>query len=104
MYQYRAQQILIEMPKPDSEPWVHITIQRLTPVAGGGYDDVIDRYKVISAPFHEILNRAFVAAVAKGKTVRITGGELAAAIKAAALEMIAEAVGARIEDGNVLED
>ena len=105
MYQFRAQQILIDMPKPESEPWVHITVQRLTLLPDGSYDDVIDRYKVISAPFHEILTRVFVAAVSDGgQVLKVTGADLAASIKAAALDMIAEVTGARLENGKALSE
>lgn len=48
MIKLRTQQIIIEMPRTDSEPWIHITIQRIELGSDGSSEvNVTDRWDQI---------------------------------------------------------
>lgn len=51
---YRAAKIEIEIPKVDSEPWVHLTVNKLEYDDGGALINEIPRFEYISKPMSKI--------------------------------------------------
>ena len=54
MIKLRTQQIIIEMPRTDSEPWIHIVIQRIDVSETGVESNVIDRWDQINKRLSEV--------------------------------------------------
>ncbi len=50
----RTSKIVIETPKVDSEPWVHITIQQVLENDEGKIVNIVPRFDYISKPLSEI--------------------------------------------------
>ncbi len=50
----RASKITIEIPKPDSEPWVHITVNKMFIDNDGKVVNNVPRFDHISKPLSEI--------------------------------------------------
>lgn len=56
---YRASKIAIEIPKRDSEPWVHITINKMFINNDGVLVNTLPRFAYISKPLSEIGMNAY---------------------------------------------
>jgi hypothetical protein len=50
----RASKIAIEIPKPDSEPWVHITVNKMFYNDSGDLISNVPRFDYISKPLSQI--------------------------------------------------
>lgn len=54
VYEYRASKITIEIPKPDSEPWVHLAINKLEVDDNGTLINTYPMFAYISKPLSQV--------------------------------------------------
>lgn len=81
--QYRASKITIEIPKEDSEPWVHLTVNKMYIDAKGNIVNDIPRYDYISKPLSEVaFNEYTLVDPVMGGDITISGYGIANAITA----------------------
>lgn len=105
MFRLRAQQIIIDLPTAESEPWVHIAVQRIRIEEDGSETRTVDRWGSVSKKLSDVSGNIYqfdeYESLSGGE---ISGSGISNAITSAALVWIAEKYNGRIEDGNVLID
>lgn len=57
--EYRASKIAIEVPKEESEPWVHLTINKMFKDEGGKLINEIPRFGYISKPLSQVAMNSY---------------------------------------------
>lgn len=95
---FRASKIAIEIPKPDSEPWVHITVNKMLLNDNGDIVSSVPRFAYISRPLSQIGMNAypFVDPVTQ-QDIEVSGYGLAEAITSYVDKILKDAYG---EDAN----
>lgn len=107
MFRLRAQQIIIDIPKADSEPWVNIYVQRVRIEEDGSESRVIDRWGSINKRLSTIafeIYPYFEAVPVTNPEKEISAYGLSDAIMQAAIHWIAEKYSGRIEGNAVYID
>lgn len=106
MIELRAQQIIIDAPRADAEPFIAIVVQRLVHDDSGAIVQTINREKMINRVLSKVATDlyAYVDPVTQSY-VNISGAGLGSAITVAARQWILEEYSeAQLIDGRVILD
>ena len=96
---FRASKIAIEIPKPDSEPWVHITVNKMFLNEAGDIVSNVPMFAYISKPLSQIgMNSYLFADPVTQETLEISGYGLAEAITSYVDKVLKEYYGESAHD------
>lgn len=103
MFRLRAQQIIIDLPRVNSEPWVNVIVQRVELDEEGRDDNVVDRWGSLNKRLSEFAldTYAYFEAIPV-ESGRISGYAMSDAVAQAVIQWMAEKYNGTIIDGNVL--
>ena len=98
MIKVRASQVLIEMPKENAEPWLHITVQRIQ--RDGNIVNTQDRWDTFSHRLSDIAMMPTVNLIGEGN---IVVGQVAQQLTASILGILVARYGGEITaDGELI--
>jgi hypothetical protein len=100
MIRVRAQQILIETPKADAEPWIRIIVQRVEEL--NGIVNTVDRWDTFNARLSDVSDQTFpIPFDVSNNTFKI--GDMAHMLTLIVMNWLAVQYGGTIdEEGNVI--
>lgn len=100
----RTSKMSIEIPKAESEAWIHITVQQVIEDDNGGVLNIVPRYDYISKPLSEIITQITnYPDPVLGTVGSISGGGMASALTILVSQWIKdEHSGTILDDGSII--
>ena len=84
----RASKVVIEIPREDSTPWMHITVQKVLKADNGEVLNVIPRFDYISCPLTDVITNEYTFSdpILQTGAIDISGAGVVAVLTAMVLD------------------